>query len=111
MKKILILLLAAPLYSAPSIGEVYACSYEFNFTLKRIIHSKTLEQFQYQVRDETPLLYSITHENNNYIYLQREIGGGASNLIVGKRDNTLAAVWLKHNNSSEVFNGECFLVR
>jgi len=112
MKKyLLILLISSPLYAAPSYGEVYTCSGDWNFIIKRVIHSENLEQFQYQVRDETPLLYSITRENNSYIYLQRTMGGGASNMIIGKKDNSMAMAWLEHDESSNVFNGECFLVR
>jgi hypothetical protein len=118
MKKyLLILLITSPLYAAPTYGEVYTCSYDFfdtgklNFTFKRVIHSKTLVQFQYQQKNETPLLHSITNETDNYIYLMRDIGGSSSNHIIGKKDNTYVGAYLKHNESSPVFNGECFLVK
>ena len=76
-----------------------------------MIYDNFNEYFQYQVRDETPLLYSITRETADYIYLMRDKNGSASNIITGKKDNSYVGVYLEHNNSSEGFNGECFIVQ
>ena len=117
MKKyLLILLITSPLYAAPTTGEIYSCYYDFgsseiNFSLKRVIYSKTFEQFQHQVRDEAPELMSITRETDDYIHLMRDVRGAASIQIIGKKDNTWVGAYLEHNKSSKAFNGECFLVK
>ena len=106
MKKLLLLFLISSSLHA----EIYSCKTDFlAFTLKRVIYSETFH-FQYQTNDEIPLLYSITRETDEHLYLMRAQEGSASLLIVGKKDDSFVGVYLKHEESSDVFNGECFLV-
>lgn len=109
MKKLLLVfLLSSPLYA-----EIYSCvsGGSFTNTFKRVIHSESLEQFQYQVRDYPPELYSITRETDGHLYLMRDQNGSASHFIIGKKDNSFVGIFLKHKDSSGVWNGECFLVK
>lgn len=108
IKKLLLLFLI----SSPIHAEIYSCKSDpLTFTLKRVIYSESFQQFQYQPRDETPLLYSITRETDEHLYLMRDQDGGASLFIVGKEDSSYVGVYLKHEESSGVFNGDCFLVK
>ena len=109
MKKLLLVfLISSPLYA-----EIYSCVSGGSFinTFKRVVHSDSLEQFQYQVRNYSPELYSITRETDEYLYLMRDQNGGASHFIIGKKDNSFVGIFLKHKDSSGVWNGECFLVK
>jgi|MDTB01.1.fsa_nt_gb hypothetical protein len=108
MKKLLLIaLLTNPLFA-----EIYSCNDDLlTFTLKRVTYSESFEQFQYQPRNENPLLYSITRETDDFLYLMRDAGGGASHFIVGKKDSSFVGVYLKYKQSSNVFNGECFLIK
>ena len=111
-----ILFLSSSLYA-----EIYSCNSfltneegntvgPLTSTLKRVVHSESLEQFQYQVKDNSPLLYSITIETDEHLHLMHDQNGSASHLIIGKKDNSFVGVFLKHKDSSGVWNGECFLV-
>ena len=109
MKKLLLVfLLSSPLYA-----EIYSCvsGGSFTNTFKRVVHSESLEQFQYQVRDYSPTLYSIIRETDEHLYLMRDQVGSASHFIIGKKDNSYVGVFLKHKDSSGVWDGECFLVK
>ena len=108
MKKLLFIFLI----SSPIHAEIYSCNDDLlTFTLKRVTYSESFEQFQYQPRNENPSLYSITRETDDFLYLMRDAGGGASHFIVGKKDSSFVGVYLKHEKSSDVFNGECFLTK
>ena len=108
MKKLLLIFLI----SSPIHAEIYSCNDGLlTFSLKRVKYSPTLEQFQYQPRDEIPLNYSITRETDKFLYLMRDRDGGASHFIVGKKDSSFVGIYLQHEKSSNVFNGECFLIK
>tara|TARA_B100001059_G_C17282186_1_gene308792 strand:+ start:65 stop:400 length:336 start_codon:yes stop_codon:yes gene_type:complete len=93
-------------------AETYSCEDDLGaFTLKRVVYSDTFSQFQYQRNDYNPDLYSITRENENYLYLMRDYAGGASFYIIGKTDNSFVGAYLKHEDSSSVFDGKCFLIK
>jgi len=93
-------------------AEIYFCNHDLlTFTLKRVKYSPTLEQFQYQPSDEIPLNYSITRETDKFLYLMRDRDGGASHFIVGKKDSSFVGIYLQHEKSSNVFNGECYLIK
>ena len=93
-------------------AETYSCDYGLGaFTLKRI-NSETISQFQYQKNNYSPEFYSITKETVGYIYLMDNTAtGGASLYIIGKFDNSFVGVFLKHRDSSQVFNGKCYSIK
>ncbi len=110
MTRILMTVVVAVM-STPSMAETYACNDSFlTFSLKRVALSETETVFQHKTRDETPYYKTIVKETSNHIYLAVFRNGGASHGIVGKKDGSYVAVWLEHEGSSEVFDGECYVV-